>query len=288
MTVNSVLQIHVIVAAAFAMLCCVQSDVCQNQELSVDGRVLSGSPRQLAHELRHSGSPGALLRINLLPSPCSPLTNEIKLNIRARSSDVSVFYSVFLMWEFKFLTSMFPSGPLSILDLGGNSGLTSSFFSHRFPHAKIVVVEPSIKNFQVLRLNTAVSRNVFSELAAVGGDFGHASIFQRKPGFWGMSVAKSDSASMSDVPQVTVPFLLDKFGFETLDYLKVDIEGSEVDVCQRLADGDNWLHRVKCVSIELHTTDDVHSPCYTAFKSAGMSYKGYTGKFTAYHNWCMQ
>ena len=58
-----------------------------------------------------------------------------------------------------------------ILDLGGNVGFSSHYFSENFPNSKIIYVEPSIENYRKAKLNV-VGRNVDFIHGAIGSKSG--------------------------------------------------------------------------------------------------------------------
>jgi len=53
-----------------------------------------------------------------------------------------------------------------------------------------------------------------------------------------------------DIEAIGVEELLDESGIQTLDLLKMDIEGGERDVFTLAPE--RWLHRVRMIMVELH------------------------------------
>jgi len=240
-------------------------------------------------------SSSLLITIRVSGIACEAFTPNSTIFVRSMSSDVTVFFDVYTKWEFKFIQHIMTSDPLRILDLGGNCGMTAKYFASFYPESKVVVVEPDPKNYKILRLNTAHLPNVFAEHGSVGieSNMTFAAVQHNKAGHWGTGVVPSGVVSESVVPILTIPFIMAKFSWQSLDYVKIDIEGSERGMCSQLLKGDSgWLHKlVGCLSIELH---DRKAPqerqqqtktCYAAFQRHHLRF---TGKFGELDTWCKQ
>jgi FkbM family methyltransferase len=139
--------------------------------------------------------------------------------------------------------------PKVIVDAGANVGLSSVFFAMRFPAARIVALEPDPDNARMARLNTRAFENVALIEAALMASGGLA---RKLEGPFNADSYRFSPATVQDgdsVPAVTVDALMRQQGFDTIDLLKMDIEGSERDV---LASSSTWLSRVKVLALELH------------------------------------
>lgn len=171
--------------------------------------------------------------------------------IRAgESSDIAVFRQIFL--EEQYRMSNPPSAVRSILDVGANIGLASISFLNRFPEARVLAVEPDPGNYRICLENLAPygarARVLLGALwprctrlaLSRGGD-------QRE---WATTVAEPEDAGEVTVQSWDMPTLLAMAGFETVDLLKIDIEGSERDLFEEPCEP--WLARVRNVCIELH------------------------------------
>lgn len=78
--------------------------------------------------------------------------------------------------EFHFLRNVFSQPPANVIDVGGNCGLASLFFSTLWPDARVIMVEPSPSNAAIARLNTFMCPHVIIENAAIWGDVGYATM----------------------------------------------------------------------------------------------------------------
>ena len=129
-----------------------------------------------------------------------------------------------------------------IIDAGANIGTACIWFSHQFPAARILAVEPDPANLEVLRLNTR-GRNVEIVEAAIGARAGSVSLV---PGdaSWGVQTVRG-----GDVPITTVAELLGRVENGRLLLVKIDIEGFEDDLFSEATD---WIAQAPAIFIEPH------------------------------------
>lgn len=171
------------------------------------------------------------------------------LRLRSAGSDFSVLRTIIEEGEYAdVLNWKLPPKP-RILDLGGNIGITVRYLIEKWPDAQVLTVEPDSDNLRLLEANckhlidSGQVRAVRGFVAAQSGTAG----ISRTTDAWGFTkVAASES---EQIPCHTVPQLLEMAGWDRVDLLKCDIEGSE----QELFDApQNWLDRVDRIVIELH------------------------------------
>jgi FkbM family methyltransferase len=176
------------------------------------------------------------------------------LSARLRgSSDMDVFNQIFVEDEYACIRGI--DSPALIFDLGANVGYSTAYFLNAFPAAMVVAVEPDPANFEVCRANLApygsraraVCGAVWSScsrLALSRGTFGDG----RE---WASEVREpAEQPGTEAVQGWDIPSLLRLTGKEQIDLLKVDIEGSEVNVFG--PESSSWLHKVSNICIELH------------------------------------
>ena len=84
---------------------------------------------------------------------------EFPFYLRIPSFDVVTFEHVFLRQEYRFDAK---TSPRTIVDAGANIGLSSIYFSNRFPGAKIIAIEPEDGNFEMLKRNTMPYDNIIA------------------------------------------------------------------------------------------------------------------------------
>jgi FkbM family methyltransferase len=184
------------------------------------------------------------------------------LLIRRGGTDALVFTDIYVWQEYGY---EFGGQPEVIVDAGAYSGLSTAFFAHRFPDAKIIAIEPGQESFDLLVRNTAAFPNVQPLRAALWTESGTVSLSDPGDGAWGIRVTESTGsgpggsgtaadgsrpvAGADPVRAVTVTDIMREFGLSTIDLLKVDIEGSEKELFA--APGD-WIEHVDAICMELH------------------------------------
>lgn len=171
----------------------------------------------------------------------------VPLRLRPTAGDLFVLYEV-LMGECYVLPRSLcdPANVRTIIDCGANIGITSLYLAARYPAARIVAVEPLPANFELLRYNTRLFRQIVPVQACVAAEEGPPVSFSTDRPAWGNRIAESPTGFHSEV--VTIRALAERFDMRSIDLLKVDIEGSERELFAR---GD-FLPTVKNIIAELH------------------------------------
>ena len=161
-------------------------------------------------------------------------------------SFASAYDAIFIQNAYGFCA---PSGGLRIIDCGANVGLATIYLARRFPGARILAFEPDPKLFIALRSNCCAA-GILAQVelvnAAVWTADGVVSFLSE--GADGGKVAK-ESADTTEVPAVRLANLIDG----PIDFLKVDIEGAEVEVLLDLA---KQLRHVERLFVEWHSMAD--------------------------------
>jgi FkbM family methyltransferase len=196
------------------------------------------------------------IRIYLLP---------LKQNIflRCGTSDLICFDKVFLFNEYQ---SPFEISPHVVVDAGANVGMATLFFAHQYPKAHIIAIEPESSNFEMLTRNCEGLPNIRLVRAALWPVNGSLKIVNSTSEAWEFAVTDEGSSQtdMPCVPAITIDEVLGSLENDRIDLLKLDIEGSELQLFSRGAE--QWLSRIQNIVIELH--DRYRPGCTKAFYSA--------------------
>ncbi len=134
-----------------------------------------------------------------------------------------------------------------IIDCGANIGLSVLYFKRRFPRAKIMAFEPDPGIFAVLQenmlangitdvdlINKAVwTSNTNLEFSSSGADSGR--------------IALNSDTNLVTVPATRLSTIL---GQRPVDFLKMDIEGAEIEVIKDCA---QELAQIRYVFVEFHS-----------------------------------
>jgi FkbM family methyltransferase len=143
--------------------------------------------------------------------------------------------------------------PKLIIDGGANAGYASVFYATAFPEARILAVEPNDENYEMILANCAAYPNVEVIQGAIWPTETPVHIANPDSESWGFRVEESKGNPDQSVPGITIPRLLEMAGADTIDFLKLDIEGAEEALFNH--DDLSWLDRVRVVAIETHGPD---------------------------------
>jgi len=161
-----------------------------------------------------------------------------------------LFHEIFLSQDYHFTTE---KGSPYILDCGSNIGSSILYLKKIFPRAIIDGFEPFDHAFHVLKRNIEVNHleDVTVHKLALSDRNGSRPLFYdpSKPGSLVRSLCQErveDAASIT-VETTTLSSYIDR----TVDFLKMDIEGSEMAVMQDLHD-DKKLPLIQKAAIEYH------------------------------------
>ena len=149
----------------------------------------------------------------------------------------------------------------TVMDLGANVGLFSILAA--LAGCKVIAVEAQtgfVRELTELASSYGFSTNIIAENAMVGSGTG---IFSDSS-----ALATASHFEGSAPPLVSMTELLAKHRVDQLDFLKVDIEGSEFDLFQS---GDQWLRQVRRIAMEVHTHFGSVSGLRRVIESQGMS-----------------
>ncbi len=206
----------------------------------------------------------------------------IPIMVRTGTSDLNVAIHSFSEKEYDGIRC---NNPKIILDAGANIGTSAIFFARKYPDATILAIEPESENFALLEKNTRDYKNVISIQAALWGSPGKRMIRDPFSGTWGFTVSDTSSRSEEtgqEVECVTIPYLMEKYGFDRIDLLKMDIEGGEKDIFENASE---WIDRVDVITVELH--DRICMGCDRAFYLATKDFTHFEKgreKITAYRS----
>jgi FkbM family methyltransferase len=173
---------------------------------------------------------------------------EYPINIRRKTSDVSVAYDIFFteMYAFPFLNVI----PKNIIDAGANVGFASIFFANRYKNARIYAIEPETRNFEKLNENVSSYENIIPLNAALWYKSGMLEIANPSAAAWAFQVKESKDSNGDRVKALTISELMAMYKIDVIDILKVDIEGAEKQVFE--FDSQNWLNKVRVIIGETH------------------------------------
>ena len=139
----------------------------------------------------------------------------------------------------------------TVVDVGANIGLAAAYFLWRAPQARVIALEPDPVNHPLCVKNLAAfGDRVVVLRAGLWSEPCRIRVESANLGTWASTVSPASGAADPDtIDAFDMPTLLERYGIERLDLLKIDIEGAERGVFA--ASDLRWLDRVGCIQIEL-------------------------------------
>ena len=186
-------------------------------------------------------------------SPCETSLLEHPTRLTDPASFLSAYRAIFEEEIYEFVPA---DEPPTIIDGGANVGLATLYWKKKWSNADITAFEPDPQVFEVLRWNceqhgytdvNLIQRGLWSENTTLqfqsdGADAGHL---------------KEDPSTMTGEVQddtVSVPVVrLRPYLDQSIDLLKLDIEGAETEV---LLDCEGALDTVQHLFVEYHSYID--------------------------------
>jgi len=171
-----------------------------------------------------------------------------KIRYCSFDSMVYLFRELFINQEYLFVTEI---GNPFIVDCGSNIGISVLYFKTIYPECAILAFEPDEDAFACLEENVNVNGLKSVEIAkkAVSKsdsriDFWYSDI---KPGALGNTIRGTTPRQARPVDAVRLSNYIDS----EVDFLKLDVEGAELEVIRELYEAGK-LRRVKQMVIEYH------------------------------------
>lgn len=194
---------------------------------------------------------------------------SIEANIRSAKVDkYQIFYineanfqeiynEIFIEHTYEFKTDK--ERPF-IIDCGSNIGMATIYLKIKYPNAKIICFEPDpiayfilCKNIKINNLTDILTIN--AGLAQSTGEVDFFGEFSGKhPNSLGNSIIKEwgDRNYTGKIKVQTVK-LSDYIHNEEIDFLKIDVEGAEIDILEDLG---KKLDLIKTISLEVHQANN--------------------------------
>ena len=198
---------------------------------------------------------GARRRGAIVTEPVWGEGHEYPVYLRMPSTDIFTYQQIFHRRDYEFKVN---EEPRTIIDAGANIGLASIYLANKFPNARIIALEPEASNARLLMKNVEPYKNIEPLQAALWHRDELIDIVDPGYGKWAFMTRKEEDAGEGDglegeychkIKGMTVATVLDHFGLEKVDLLKIDIEGAERELFQ---DASAWIERVDSMIVELH------------------------------------
>ena len=153
------------------------------------------------------------------------------VRFRPESSDIDNLYQHFVERE---LDGFDLGQPSRILDIGSYAGYSILFLTKKFPSAEIVGVEADSENFELCAAHHANNPMVKLINKAIWSENTPLSLLAGPEGAW----SNKTIPQMGEFPTIegiTLLDILQEVGWDSVDVIKMDIEGSEYGVLASVA-----------------------------------------------------
>lgn len=166
---------------------------------------------------------------------------------RKKTKDKETFKEIF---NKNIYNIKLPIVPSLIIDAGSNTGFASLFFKLKHPEAKIITLEIETENVKMIRKNL---KNLNDVEIIQKGLFNKKAFFKIENPYHATNsfiIKEVCPTENYDIESITIDEILLSKNIETIDILKIDIEGAEKDLFKK--NYENWLPKVKIIMIETH------------------------------------
>lgn len=206
---------------------------------------------------------------------------RIKTRKKPKSSDLDAFNMVYSKKEYlpvvKEYLKNFKSEiekPIHIIDAGSNIGLTALFFIDYFKKVEIVCVEPELENFKILEYNLKnCNDNTIHKInGAIWNTDCHIKIVNDFKDKLNWSFRVEQTIDSNGIKAFSINSIIKNIGFETIDILKIDVEGSEKQIFDKNNSNLEFLKITKCIALEIHDFFDCRKQIYDVLDFYGFSY----------------
>jgi len=177
--------------------------------------------------------------------------------LRRGTTDFKVFDEIFLEQAYAPCVAGLPAnlGPVTLIDLGANIGLSVLFLTRALEVVEIIAVEPDPDNFRLLTENlrrAGLTNRSIALRAFAGAEIAYAELHDSGNGAWGMRMGALSDTGIPVLPLTGIVGLAKKSSAKAHPpiLLKCDIEGGERQLFLHIRD---WDHLIRYIFLELHT-----------------------------------
>lgn len=189
-----------------------------------------------------------------------PPESEYPVYLRIDTSDFCAYRDVLIFRTKSYEPEIPDFCPTTIVDAGAHIGMASILFTLKYPAARIIAIEPESSNFAALTRNTASYKNITPIQAALWREDGQVTLGPSNAHPKG--AFRIDGNGQQSARAITMETVMRETGIASIDLLKVDIEGAEIEVFACCP----WFKKVQVTAIELH--DRVRPGCSDALTNA--------------------
>lgn len=157
---------------------------------------------------------------------------EFQIKLFEGSPDVAALSEIFLDGEYSWVEI---KNPQIIVDLGAHTGNTALYFRLKYPDAIVYAVEASPLNFSRLTENTKHDSKIIPIFGAVSDNDGVMTFYESTSSLGSSTQRRGVEDSAIVVPCFTLHTLFEQHKLSVVDFMKIDIEGSEGKIFTKLS-----------------------------------------------------
>lgn len=201
--------------------------------------------------------------------------NDTHVNVllKRNSSDAAVFKQLIMENEYGDLIRIFQDYNLTIetmIDAGANIGLASIYFKAFYPELNIIALEPTADTYYRLSQNYDINK-LKNTKAFQQGLWKENTFLQLDKSFrdkneWSFRLIENKDSGLNTIKVKSMRTLLEENQWKQVDFLKIDIEGGEVDIFNSQDAVKDWLSKVKILAIEIHDEFNSRENIYALLK----------------------
>ena len=180
------------------------------------------------------------------------LKNGIHLKFRNKTIDDLLVAEYVFIDKFHIPPFEIAKNPI-ILDLGSNIGCTILDYNRTYPNAKIVGYEMDKGNFALCQENISniKTAKVYNKAIWFKSRKVAYEASTNNDSFTAKDISESDKNRNNQIIEtITIQEILHQHQIETVDFMKIDIEGAEIEIFEK--GSIEWLKKVNALHIEIH------------------------------------
>lgn len=153
--------------------------------------------------------------------------------------------------EFDILSHIYSKDETgTIIDAGGYIGTAAIAMSKLYPLMKIISIEPSKDNFEILQTNIASHPNITALNCALVAKNRGQRLSSRSTGEWGYTVLDNTKDTIKVTSEIiNIIEFQEILNYGEIKLLKMDIEGAETEIFNEAS---SEIHQIPAIFVELH------------------------------------
>ena len=180
--------------------------------------------------------------------------NGARFRVRVNTSDFLMVWEIWRAKAYDDVRIPIHAGD-TVVDLGAHIGSFAVRAARQAHHGRVFAYEASSGNYAMLGENRQLNRldNLYIENSAVSDRHGTMRLYSPADNGMLSSLLHESGSFMENVQAVTFAEIIEEHALERIDFLKLDVEGSEYDILLKCPD--ESLTKVQRIVMEYHEFD---------------------------------